>query len=674
MTTIDIPVKYALNQATACFENQILTVSTGQITRCWRWTGKGLLTQSVTRLQSDYTWQNDSIPHDADWQLPTCLLENPDASILDVQMTSSDDEGFTSEHLRVSILIDYPSAKLQARFCVRAYPNTPGLHVQLAFRACDGFQWDHTLHRRENTDRSNEMALLDRGYRRVDFLPITSGNAQRRAWGFYNNLQNRNDTYTRLLKEHVTDKTLGSLETCDWANAMCVETDSEGIAILKESHRCVNQPGIDGGLFSCRPGVGLEAVGLGFFPADLSDTFITAWAHWCLVYADSDRDRQIAFKTFDRARYPMSEQHAVIQANTWGSSIGYLQHREAAGQTNVLRELESCADLGIDLLQIDDGWQGNSYDNWEPCPERYPEGWIPVIKKACDLGVKLGLWTAGEMIDLPYLQKSFDAVGFMWYKLDFMNCTNRKILDGLLAKVRAFELYSDHQTRVNWDTTEVNPRLGYFLGREYGAIYYANRKPMCPPNVVYRPHTVLRDLWEMATYMDIRQILGDVQDARKTNPAFSNANQYSAGYCTAITLMSLPTFFMETHTFDQACRDQIRPILKAYKQHRSDMLKGMVHPIGQTPDGSQMTGFQCHITHCNCGYLTLFRELDCQESEADFELVGLPADSNLKLTDLLTGQSHMTTLNNAKLHLHMDQPADFRFYSYEFVQACLDLL
>ncbi len=279
--------------------------------------------------------------------------------------------------------------------------------------------------------------------------------------------------------------------------------------------------------------------------------------------------------------------------------------------------------------------------------------------------MKLGLWCAGECIDLPYLQKSFDAVGFQWYKLDFMNCTNRQKLDALLAKVRAFALYADHKTRVNWDTTEVNPRLGYFLGREYGAIYYANRKPMCPPNVVYRPHMVLRDLWELATYLDLRQILGDVQDPRATDPVLSNASEHSAAYCTAITLMSLPTFFMETHTLDPADRKPVADLLKVYKKHRTDMLAGMVHPIGDCPDGSSFTGFQCHHASSQSGYLTLFRELDCPQAQGQWALVGLPNDAKLKLTDLLTGQSRDRALVDGQLTLSLETPADFRFMHYE---------
>jgi hypothetical protein len=237
-------------------------------------------------------------------------------------------------------------------------------------------------------------------------------------------------------------------------------------------------------------------------------------------------------------------------------------------------------------------------------------------------------------------------------------------MDALLEKVRAFELYSNRKARVNWDTTEVQPRLGYFLGREYGAIYYANRKPVSPTNVTYRPHTVLRDLWEMSHYLDLRQILGDVQDPDRTNPVFSNAHQHSADYCTAITLMSLPTFFMETQLLQEQARAQIRSLLAVYKQHRTAMLGGIVHPIGKRPDGGQFTGFQCHLAAEQTGYLTLFREIDCPDAMGYFDLAQLPSDATLQLTDLLTGDCSTVTLDAGHLPMVIDKAADFRFMRY----------
>ena len=658
-----------LGSAQVEFDGKQLIVQTGLIQRTWLWTGSGFLTQSITDQKANRVWHlqdQQQSQYLSDFQLPTVELENPQGNLLGVTVIQSDDEGFTSEHLLVEAIIEYPSENLQIAFKVRAYPDAPGLHVQLGVKATDGFQWDNTLHRTQTTAKSQSIHRVDRGCRRVDLLPCDDAKVIRRMFGYQSNLQFRNDTFTNMLKERVMDRPLKTLETSDWASAMCLESNGQGISLVKESHKCTNQPGVDGGLFVTLPKVGVENLGWGLTPSDIQqDQFTYGWATWCVVYADSTRDRQIAFKKFDRARFPLKPKHQMIQANTWGSSEGYLQHRVAAAEANVLKELESCSDLGIDLLQIDDGWQGDHYDVWKPCKQRYPEGWKNVVAKAKALGTKIGLWCAGQPVGLEDLKETFDHAKFEWYKLDFMKLHSRRMIDELVGKVREFELYTNHQAMINWDTTEVDARLGYFYGREYGGIYFANRKPVIPYNVTYRPHTVLRDLWELSAYVEVRQFLGVIQDPEATNPRMSNANQYSMGYCAAIGLVSLPTFFMETHLLSEESRTQLRPLIKAFKEHRPAMHQGMMHPVGQKPDGMQMTGFQCHDEKNSSGYLMLFRELECESAQGQFDLVNLPANAKLKLTNLLTGEDQIAVLEKGQLTINIENAADYRFMRYE---------
>lgn len=658
-----------LGSAYAEFDGKQLTIQTGLIKRIWLWTGNGFLTQSITDQKANRVWQlqnQSASQYLCDFQLPTVEFENPHGNLLGVTVIQSNDEGFTREHLLVEAIIEYPSENLQIAFKVRAYPDAPGLHVQLGVKATDDFQWNQNLHRTETTEKSLAIHRIQCGNRRVDLLPSDDAQVTRRMFGYQSNLQFRNDTFTDMLKERVIDRPLKTLETCDWASAMCLESNGQGIGLLKESHKCTNQPGVDGGIFVLFPKTGIENLGWGLATNDIKqDRFTYGWATWCVVYKDSKRDRQIAFKKFDSVRFPLKPKHQMIQANTWGSSQGYLQHRIAAGETNVLKELESCSDLGIDLLQIDDGWQGDSYDVWKPCKERYPEGWKNVVAKAKALGTKIGLWCAGQPVGLEDLKETFDHAGFEWYKLDFMQLRTRPMIDELIEKVRQFELYTNHQAMINWDTTEVDARLGYFYGREYGGIYFANRKPVLPYNATYRPHTVLRDLWDLSAYVEVRQFLGVIQDPQATNPKLSNAHEYSMGYCAAIGLVSLPTFFMETHLLSEDARTQLRPLIKAFKEHRPAMHQGMMHPIGPKPDGMQMTGFQCHDDQTNSGYLMLFRELECESAKGPFELVNLSDNAILKLTNLLTDQEQTVMLEDGQLTVDIENAADYRFMRYE---------
>ena len=236
-------------------------------------------------------------------------------------------------------------------------------------------------------------------------MPLGEPSCRRRFLGYYNGTQQRNDTHQDILKEEVIAHRLMDREWCDWASVACVEDAAGGIALVKESHKCVNQRGHATGGFVCDETEGLSCTGWGLYANEIPlEGFVAGWATWCLVWSGDDLDREIAFKTFDRFRYPIDPKRDIyIQANTWGSTDNSRDARRAATEDSVLEELETCAELGIDVLQIDDGWQvppGHATSDpgengWHPHPASYPNGWATVRSRARDLGVKLGLWAAG---------------------------------------------------------------------------------------------------------------------------------------------------------------------------------------------------------------------------------------------------------------------------------------
>ncbi len=73
--------------------------------------------------------------------------------------------------------------------------------------------------------------------------------------------------------------------------------------------------------------------------------------------------------------------------------------------TEILTNLANkAAELGIDLLVMDDGWFGHrnsdkgSLGDWYPNPERFPEGLTPLSKNIENAGLKFGIWMEPEMI------------------------------------------------------------------------------------------------------------------------------------------------------------------------------------------------------------------------------------------------------------------------------------
>ncbi len=630
------------------------------MSRVWEWTGAGFATRSIVDHCSHRSWEggNDG----CDWQLPD-TSEGAAAEIRGIAATVQDDERFTSPHVAVTAEIAYPASGITLRWTVWAYPDAPGIRTHLAAMVTD--------------TAASAPAVRVKGVpldARVDQVPLGDTPSRRRLFGYNNDTQTRNDTHLDLLKEEVIEHPLKHREWCDWASVACVEDDAGGIALVKESHKCVNQSGHATGGFVCDEEQGLSCTGWGVWPDEVSSSaFTPGWATWCLVWSGGDLEREIAFKMFDQTRFPIDvERDIYIQANTWGSTDYGTDARRAASEDSVMQELSVCAELGIDVLQVDDGWQvppghetwDPAANGWHPHPESYPNGWAGVRSRAAELGVNLGLWAAAIPIGLDELKTSFKEGGFVQYKLDFAVLKSRAEIDALMKKVRDFIVWTDHRVRVNWDVTENPPRYGYFFAREYGSIYLENRKPSRPLTVVYRPHTVLRDLWQVAKYLNIHRIQSTIQNVDRVDRQRSDAHLHSHAYATAIALMGIPLFFQQTKFYSEAAKLEIRPLLDVYKEHRQSLFRGIVHPIGCKPNNASWTGFQCHLASENRGYLLVFRERNNTNSQHPLQL-GWMDKGELALTDLTTKRTWRQAVDSdGTVTLSIDHAPGFLFLEY----------
>ena len=71
----------------------------------------------------------------------------------------------------------------------------------------------------------------------------------------------------------------------------------------------------------------------------------------------------------------------------------------------IMAQAKKCADLGVELLLIDDGWmKGRINDkaglgDWVPDPVKFPNGLKPVVDYVNSLGMKFGIWVEPEMVN-----------------------------------------------------------------------------------------------------------------------------------------------------------------------------------------------------------------------------------------------------------------------------------
>ncbi|MFW5846053.1 MAG: hypothetical protein ACOCXJ_07490, partial [Planctomycetota bacterium] len=352
----------ARGAARADWDGSTLTITTGAMQRRWHWTSSGFATVGLVRSGGPELVQEPAQHGDL------CLpggLSTTGAELLAVELCIDDDDGFLDRHLLARVQVRHPAAGCLVEIQHRAFVGAPGLHSQASIRL------ERPLPPLTGLDAS--MAVT------AESLPVPCRDAIVTAAGYYNETQRRNSLATPLLRE----ERIPADGACDWASLLRVEHAGEGCMLVKESHKCVNQPGYDGGAFLLDR-TGLRSTGWGLRIDDLDETeWRSGWAHWALAYAVADEDAAArTLRDFLRQRFPQDPRRdEVVVANTWGSTAHARDARDAAREENVLRELAIAAELGVDVIQIDDGWQlpfAGPIDNangWRPDENRWRCRW-----------------------------------------------------------------------------------------------------------------------------------------------------------------------------------------------------------------------------------------------------------------------------------------------------------
>jgi len=376
---------------------------------------------------------------------------------------------------------------------------------------------------------------------------------------------------------------------------------------------------------------------------------------------------------FDRMRYPLDSKYDVfLMTNVWGGG----GHAASASEENILKEINSCADLSIDVCQIDAGWgpDAGSTKTWEPSPKLYPQGWTNIMKLANDKGVAMGVWNrAYDLIKYPDRLRGLYDAGFRYFKIDIAGWDTYNIVDSLNFLARDLLKYSNYTARINWDITHKSIRVGYLFAREYGNLFLQNRRLRMERDKtftshIYIPRRILKDQWMASQYLNLNEILINVQNTDLVLKDYSNAHLYGNLYSFAITMMSSPLFFQETWKYNPEVREPLKNLIGIYKKHREEMSSGYVFAIGDLPNDASWTGFQNHNPETSTGYLTIFREINNIETEKAIKLKFLKGKS-LELENLLTGGKEIVQVDESGYVLFkINKPASFQFYKYKINQ------
>lgn len=317
--------------------------------------------------------------------------------------------------------------------------------------------------------------------------------------------------------------------------------------------------------------------------------------------------------------------------NTWGDR----NSDKKLCDTFIKREIDAAEKIGVDIVQIDDGWAKGTVDTeggfeahiwqgyytananyWSVSEKKFPNGFGDLSNYAKAHGVSLGLWfspdSENEFIhwedDVNTLYNFYEKYGISYFKLDGVMMHTKAAERHMASLLSELNRRSGSGIKTQLDVT-AGKRFGFLYQRTYGTLFVENRYT---DSGNYYPHATLRNVWTLSEILPTRSFQFEFLNNRR-NPAnygedpLAPAN-YSIDYLFAITMMTNPLAWMELSELDERDIPILSRIVGVWRQHKDALYHADVTPIGEKPTGFSFTGFYADCGETG-GYALLFREL-----------------------------------------------------------------
>ncbi len=372
---------------------------------------------------------------------------------------------------------------------------------------------------------------------------------------------------------------------------------------------------------------------------DYRELFENEWTpcYGSTIGVSSNEDMKKLYKRHYNLVYKGDpDEKLIIMSNTWGDRSNDARVSEAFME----KELEVASMLGVDCIQIDDGWQKGITANsaivkggvwegyyasdpnfWEVNKEKFPRGLETIVQSAKEKNIQFGLWfgpdSSNDFVnwekDANVLLEFYKTYGIRYFKLDGVKIRNKRCELNFIKLLDKVSRDSDNQIRFNLDIT-AEVRFGYFYEKQFGTIFVENRYTDWAN---YYPHATLRNLWQLSEFIPTRKLLFEVLNIQRNKEKYGDdplsPSQYSMDYVFATTMLANPLMWMEMSNVSLEDRVLVANFTPIYKKHREKLFYAEISPIGMLPDGVSFTGFQV-MTGENEGYFLLFRELTTDQT------------------------------------------------------------
>ena len=393
-------------------------------------------------------------------------------------------------------------------------------------------------------------------------------------------------------------------------------------------------------------GGAVKSLGWGILPYEFKDCEMKTYGNVIGIFHGADENGEAEFKKYFCMRFKDSEENFKSMANPWGG--GGAIWRKNISEKFIIKEINACREMSLDMYQVDDGWQENRsleeltgnnriLDNasWSVRKDLFPRGFTKLAGHCRRLKVELCLWFAPSMNRLyrdwqdqaDLLFSFYKKYGIKTFKIDGVINPCREAEENLGKLLGTLRERSGGKIYFNLDTTS-GMRPGYLFFQEYGNVFLENRYQQVKGLRRFEPWKTLRNLWRLARYIPAQRLqveFMDVEAARRLKENYSGSSypeKYSQEYVCSQVLFASPLCWAYPSFFTAGGRLAVKKIMMLRKKICSELYRSVIIPIGQEPSGKSWTGFQAHNFNTGSGFCIFYRET-AKSKTADFTLFHL---------------------------------------------------
>ncbi|MBR5870841.1 MAG: hypothetical protein IKZ09_07380, partial [Clostridia bacterium] len=358
----------------------------------------------------------------------------------------------------------------------------------------------------------------------------------------------------------------------------------------------------------------------------------------------------------------------LVTSNNWGAGNQF----NGLDEDFIRGEITLGGAMGLDNVQIDDGWQNNDYpdeeymkhrwdhmfeeglDFWAPHKTRFPHGIEPLAQYAKECGTTLGLW----IMDDPYedhrdtdktvaMILSYYQQGVTVFKLDGVQVNS--ILDGCRLRAQFDRVHRETDGKlVLYSDITADRRPGCLFMPQAGPCFLENRS--LQKRIAGYPHRTVGNLWRMGHYIPTQRLIMELQNTNFVCEGYPQDHLHPSRFPMTTVFLGVavanPLFWTELRQIPDHDRAALTELIARWKTYAEDLFRSDICPIGSDPEDFCVSGF--HAKGNDEGHLFL---INYDGMTAD---IAVDIPDGTKLEPMWADTAFTAEIQNGMLHFEAE--------------------